>query len=52
MAQDEVERGAQVDMLRAECAQAPFPYQWRGVMFRQEAQEATGEDQDGDRFHL
>lgn len=52
MAQDEVEGGAQVNVLRAQCAQAPFPYQWRGVVFGQEAEEAAGEDQDGDGFDL
>lgn len=52
MAQDQVERGAQVDLLRAQCAQAPFPYQGRGVAFRQEAEEAASQDQDGDGFDL
>lgn len=52
VAQDQVEGGAQVNVLRAQCAQASFPYQRCGVVFGQETDEAAGQHQDGDRFNL
>ena len=50
--QDQVKRRAQVNLLRTQCAQAPFPYQGCGVVFGQETDKAAGKDQDGDGFDL